>query len=167
MCLQLVLTNWKSCSCFSFFSTVDTSVLQWMFNSMCCFTPDIDECALPATCPLGTCTNTEGSFTCMICQPGFRVSEDRQQCDGEGFGYVCVGMFFVVFVCLITGVCNFLFYSNSRPCLYPTKLRLRLSVPPLSWSKLYVNNIRSDSLDKKNTFIWTQNPKIPLLDITS
>lgn len=77
-------------------------VLWWMFNRMCCYTPDIDECALPATCPLGTCTNTEGSFTCMICQPGFRVSEDGQQCDSEGFGCVRVGMFFVLFLCSIT-----------------------------------------------------------------
>lgn len=45
--------------------------------------PDIDECTLPTTCPRGTCTNTEGSFTCVTCQPGFRASEDGQGCEGE------------------------------------------------------------------------------------
>lgn len=82
-CLKFRLTEPQ------FRSTGETSVLRWMSNSLCCFTPDIDECALPATCPLGTCTNTEGSFTCVICQPGFRVSQDGQQCDGEGF-WICL-----------------------------------------------------------------------------
>lgn len=57
-----------------------------------CFPSDIDECALPTTCPRGTCTNTEGSFTCITCQPGFTVSEDGQQCEGEAFSCVCIGM---------------------------------------------------------------------------
>uniref|UniRef100_A0A3Q1EW23 Latent-transforming growth factor beta-binding protein 1 n=1 Tax=Acanthochromis polyacanthus TaxID=80966 RepID=A0A3Q1EW23_9TELE len=52
-----------------------------LYKRLYCFTTDVDECALPTTCPQGTCTNTEGSFTCVVCQPGFRVSEDGQQCD--------------------------------------------------------------------------------------
>uniref|UniRef100_A0AAX7VKT2 Latent-transforming growth factor beta-binding protein 2 n=1 Tax=Astatotilapia calliptera TaxID=8154 RepID=A0AAX7VKT2_ASTCA len=50
---------------------------------------DIDECALPTACPQGTCTNREGSFTCVVCEPGFRVSEDGQRCDGES---LCPGV---------------------------------------------------------------------------
>lgn len=59
-----------------------------MSNRLFGFMPDVDECVLPTTCPQGTCTNTEGSFTCTVCQPGFRVSDDGQQCDGEAFGCV-------------------------------------------------------------------------------
>lgn len=78
--------------------------LHWISNRLCCFTPDIDECALPTTCPQGTCTNTPGSYTCIICQPGFRVSEDGQQCDGEVFLCVCAGMCFC-YVCILQHRC--------------------------------------------------------------
>lgn len=57
-----------------------------------CFPSDIDECALPTTCPWGTCTNTEGSFLCITCQPGFTVSEDGQRCEGEAFSCVSTEM---------------------------------------------------------------------------
>lgn len=74
------------------------------------FTADINECALPTTCPQGTCTNTDGSFTCIVCQPGFRVSEDGQQCDGED--WLCRNV-----MCLFsTGVSSFLFCSNMPNC---------------------------------------------------
>ncbi len=90
--------SWLSSWIWVFFLACrDTPVLQCMSNSLCCFTPDIDECALPTTCPQGTCTNTDGSFTCIICQPGFKVSEDGQQCDGEVFGRVCARMCFCLY----------------------------------------------------------------------
>lgn len=82
---------------FFFFLAVETYV---ECLTVCCFTADIDECALPTTCPQGTCTNTDGSFTCIICQPGFRVSEDGRQCDGEAFGCVFVQEY--ALLCLYT-----------------------------------------------------------------
>lgn len=79
--------------------------------TVCCFMPDVDECVLPTTCPQGTCTNTEGSFTCITCQPGFRVSEDGQQCDGEAVG--CVGVQEWFFLCLFACPQMFFFHPNN------------------------------------------------------
>ncbi|XP_049448813.1 fibrillin-1 isoform X2 [Epinephelus fuscoguttatus] len=41
---------------------------------------DIDECSqLPEICALGTCSNTEGSFTCL-CPEGFQISASGRRC---------------------------------------------------------------------------------------
>lgn len=146
----------------------DSPVLQWMSNSLCCSTPDIDECALPTTCPWQTCTNTEGSFTCIKCQPGFRVSEDGQQCDGEAFGCVCTGMCFCLFVYLSTGlcVCDFLLYSNMQDLAF-------ISQQSCSWGwmcqldQVVCKQHQVWRLWPQSPIIWAQNPKILLPDITS
>ena len=43
---------------------------------------DIDECQTPGVCPTGLCTNTEGSFSCVACDPGFTVAPDGVSCEG-------------------------------------------------------------------------------------
>lgn len=48
---------------------------------------DIDECSqLPEICTFGTCSNTEGSFTCL-CPEGFQISASGRRCLGN---CVCV-----------------------------------------------------------------------------
>lgn len=50
---------------------------------------DIDECSqLPEICTFGTCSNTEGSFTCL-CPEGFQISASGRRCLGN---CVCVGV---------------------------------------------------------------------------
>lgn len=133
----------------SFFPWPAENVLQAVLFS------DIDECALTTTCPRGTCTNTEGSFTCINCQPGFRVSEDGQQCDGEAFGCVCA---FVMFVFFSTGVCSFLFYSDMPGlALIPTKVAVKGECA--SCFRLYVNSIRCDNVDPKAPSSELKRPK--------
>lgn len=34
-------------------------------------------------CLGGVCANTEGSYTCTRCKAGYRVSQDRQRCEGK------------------------------------------------------------------------------------
>lgn len=46
---------------------------------------DIDECQTPGACPTGVCTNTEGSFSCVACDPGFRVAPNGLSCEGGWF----------------------------------------------------------------------------------
>lgn len=44
---------------------------------------DIDECSqLPEICTFGTCSNTEGSFTCL-CPEGFQISASGRRCIGN------------------------------------------------------------------------------------
>lgn len=43
---------------------------------------DVDECAQDNFCLGGVCANTEGSYTCTRCKAGYRVSPDRQRCEG-------------------------------------------------------------------------------------
>lgn len=120
-----------------------------MSNCLCCSTPDIDECAVPTTCPRGTCTNTDGSFTCTVCQPGFRVSEDGQQCDGEAFGCVCTEMCFCyAYLCTGMCACDFLPHSN-MPDLALIANKVAVEGQHASWSRLYVNSIRCDGFDPK------------------
>lgn len=45
--------------------------------------PDVDECAQGNLCLGGVCANTEGSYTCTKCKAGYRVSHDRQRCEGK------------------------------------------------------------------------------------
>lgn len=45
--------------------------------------PDVDECAQGDLCLGGVCANTEGSYTCTRCKAGYRVSQDRQRCEGK------------------------------------------------------------------------------------
>lgn len=63
--------------------------------------PDIDECSqLPEICTFGTCSNTEGSFTCE-CPEGYQISVSGRRCignvgcgrdpDGEGGGVCASG----------------------------------------------------------------------------
>uniref|UniRef100_A0A7N6BT80 Latent transforming growth factor beta binding protein 2 n=1 Tax=Anabas testudineus TaxID=64144 RepID=A0A7N6BT80_ANATE len=42
---------------------------------------DIDECQTPGVCPMGVCTNTEGSFFCMSCDPGFTMAPNGLSCE--------------------------------------------------------------------------------------
>lgn len=44
---------------------------------------DIDECQTPGVCPMGVCTNTEGSFSCMSCDLGFTVAPSGPLCEGR------------------------------------------------------------------------------------
>lgn len=53
------------------------------FMTICHFIPDVDECSKADMCLGGVCANTEGSFTCTRCKDGYRVSQDRQRCEGE------------------------------------------------------------------------------------
>lgn len=45
--------------------------------------PDVDECAQGDLCRGGVCANAEGSYTCTKCKAGYRVSQDRQRCEGR------------------------------------------------------------------------------------
>lgn len=45
--------------------------------------PDVDECGQGDLCLGGVCANTEGSYTCTRCKAGYRVSQDRQRCEGK------------------------------------------------------------------------------------
>ncbi|MBN3299259.1 LTBP2 protein, partial [Amia calva] len=54
---------------------------------------DIDECESLTVCPAGVCTNTPGSFSCMGCTDGFRLSENGRQCED-------------VDECILPGVCT-------------------------------------------------------------
>lgn len=45
--------------------------------------PDVDECAEENFCLGGVCSNTEGSYSCTRCKAGYRVSPDRQRCEGR------------------------------------------------------------------------------------
>ncbi|KAI4874235.1 hypothetical protein NFI96_020690 [Prochilodus magdalenae] len=38
---------------------------------------DVDECRSPSVCPGGICVNTQGSFQCQACGPGFRPAGGR------------------------------------------------------------------------------------------
>lgn len=65
-----------------------------MFSEMADVFPlhasDIDECSqLPEICTFGTCSNTEGSFTCL-CPEGYQISASGRRCIGNGGG-VCMG----------------------------------------------------------------------------
>lgn len=98
LCEGWLIENYSVNGAFSYFWVCcceNIAICQWMSKSPYCFLTDIDECALPTACPQGTCTNREGSFTCVVCEPGFRVSEDGQRCDGESLwwnvlAYVCM-----------------------------------------------------------------------------
>lgn len=127
-------------------SCLGSWALQWISNSLCCSTSDIDECALPTTCPQGTCTNTEGSFTCITCQPGFIVSEDGQQCEGEALHRN------VVLLCL---------YNWAQVCMHVWL------PPPFKRANKGERTIKCAGFDPISPIIWAQNPKILLLDITS
>lgn len=140
----LAFRHWFGCR--------DSPVPQQMSNCLCCSPPDIDECALPTTCPRGTCTNIQGSFTCIVCQPGFRVSEDGQQCDGEAFGCVCTVMCF--FMCTGVCACDFLLHSN-MPDLALIANKFAVEGKHVRWSRLCVNSIRYDDSE----------PKAPLSDL--
>lgn len=52
---------------------------------------DIDECLAPGICPTGVCVNTEGSFSCMACDPGFTVAPDGLSCEGTIQLVACCG----------------------------------------------------------------------------
>lgn len=51
---------------------------------------DIDECQSPDICPLAACINSEGSYSCMTCDSGYKVSSDRHTCEGRD---LCVSVF--------------------------------------------------------------------------
>uniref|UniRef100_A0A3P9IX91 Latent-transforming growth factor beta-binding protein 1 n=1 Tax=Oryzias latipes TaxID=8090 RepID=A0A3P9IX91_ORYLA len=71
-----------------FFASDDDLRLTFSF-----FFSDINECQTPDVCSTGVCTNTEGSFSCMTCAPGFTVTpnglscEDVDECNNDN---VCV-----------------------------------------------------------------------------
>lgn len=44
---------------------------------------DVDECSQENFCLGGVCANTEGSYSCTRCKDGYRVSPDRQRCEGR------------------------------------------------------------------------------------
>uniref|UniRef100_A0A8B9JQJ1 Latent-transforming growth factor beta-binding protein 1 n=1 Tax=Astyanax mexicanus TaxID=7994 RepID=A0A8B9JQJ1_ASTMX len=77
---------------------------------------DVDECAHHSLCVEGVCVNTAGSFTCTQCEVGYRLSEDRQRCEGESGSLSCVeagGLVSPLFVfytdvdeCLILSMCR-------------------------------------------------------------
>lgn len=54
-----------------------------LFYDFFFFLSDVDECAQADLCLGGVCANTEGSYTCTRCKAGYRVSQDRQRCEGK------------------------------------------------------------------------------------
>lgn len=53
-----------------------------VFSANYFFLLDVNECAAGNMCPAGICINTEGSYTCQNCRPGFGPSADGLRCDG-------------------------------------------------------------------------------------
>lgn len=53
----------------------------WFFSASLLL--DVDECAQANFCLGGVCANTEGSYSCTRCKAGYRVSPDRQRCEGR------------------------------------------------------------------------------------
>lgn len=64
-------------------SRVGTSSTSPQMELQHLISPDIDECTLPTACPLGICTNTNGSFTCQACDAGYTLSSHRHACEGK------------------------------------------------------------------------------------
>lgn len=44
---------------------------------------DVNECAAGNACPAGICVNTQGSYTCHNCMPGFGLSANGLRCEGR------------------------------------------------------------------------------------
>ena len=49
---------------------------------VCVSLSDVDECQSQALCVNGVCVNSEGSFSCISCPPGYTVSADGELCQG-------------------------------------------------------------------------------------
>lgn len=52
-----------------------------MLLLLCCCVPDVDECEDPLQCLGQECINSQGSYRCLSCQPGFRLLNRR--CTGK------------------------------------------------------------------------------------
>uniref|UniRef100_A0A8C7YA88 Latent transforming growth factor beta binding protein 2 n=1 Tax=Oryzias sinensis TaxID=183150 RepID=A0A8C7YA88_9TELE len=72
--ITVILVDWDD---FWFFASDDDLRLTFSF-----FFSDINECQTPDVCQTGVCTNTEGSFSCMTCAPGFTVTPNGLSCEG-------------------------------------------------------------------------------------
>ena len=56
-------------------------------TSLCCTSPDIDECETNNGGCEQECNNIAGSFVCL-CNPGYSInSDDNSMCDGESRDY--------------------------------------------------------------------------------
>uniref|UniRef100_A0A8C7Y8W6 Latent transforming growth factor beta binding protein 2 n=1 Tax=Oryzias sinensis TaxID=183150 RepID=A0A8C7Y8W6_9TELE len=71
--ITVILVDWDD---FWFFASDDDLRLTFSF-----FFSDINECQTPDVCQTGVCTNTEGSFSCMTCAPGFTVTPNGLSCE--------------------------------------------------------------------------------------
>lgn len=72
--------------------------------------PDVDECVQdPLLCRGGTCTNTDGSYTCQ-CPPGHALAAEGTACEGEHAAGHASGGAGVSGACevVVVGMCVFL-----------------------------------------------------------
>lgn len=46
---------------------------EFSFNCVCVCAPDVDECDDALQCPGQECINSQGSYRCVSCQPGYRL----------------------------------------------------------------------------------------------
>lgn len=76
---DLLLTDWDAKVRSMWTKCFDLLCHVWCLSLLL----DVDECAQENFCLGGVCANTEGSYSCTRCKAGYRVSPDRQRCEGR------------------------------------------------------------------------------------